>query len=153
MYKTRSKRKREPAVLSFEESERRALLHKDWTRYKMKQHINEIMAVTRVRWSQQRALEELRKESEELYQSAIQVCCNGSGNGLRNVWFSVSAVLCLNSKSAASKKICLMYFSTFKCRAFKYSENPLALSAFRILFDGARLSCGCISSCVKLLLS
>ena len=60
-------------VLSFEESERRALLHKEWTRYKMKQHHNEIMAVDRVRWSQQRALEELRKESEELYQSAIQV--------------------------------------------------------------------------------
>ena len=73
VHKTCSKRKREPAVLSFEESERRALLHKDWTRYKTKQHNKEIMAVARVHGSQQRALEELRKESEELYQSAIQV--------------------------------------------------------------------------------
>jgi len=69
----RSKRKREPTVLSFEESERRALLHKAWTRYKTKQHHTEMMAVARVLWSQQRALEELRKESEELYQNAIQV--------------------------------------------------------------------------------
>jgi len=60
-------------VLSFEESERRALLLKDWTRYKTKQHYREMAAVTQLRWSQQRALEELRKESEELYQSAIQV--------------------------------------------------------------------------------
>ena len=60
-------------MLSFEESERRALLLKDWTRYKTKQHFCEMAAVTRVRRSQQRALEELRKESEELYQSAIQV--------------------------------------------------------------------------------
>jgi len=71
--KTCSKRKREPTVLSFEESERRALLLKDWTRYKAKQHFREMAAVARVCWSQQRALEELRKESEELYQSAIQV--------------------------------------------------------------------------------
>ena len=68
-----SKRKREPTVLSFDESERRALLHKEWTRYKTTQHRNEMTAVARVCRSQQRALEELRKESEELYQSAIQV--------------------------------------------------------------------------------
>ena len=68
-----SKRKREAAVLSFDESERRALLHKDWTRYKTKQHHTEMIAVGRLRWAQQRALDELRSESEELYQSAIQV--------------------------------------------------------------------------------
>jgi len=72
-WKLCSKRKREPAVLSFEESERRALLLKDWTRYKTKQHRDEMTKVAQVRWSQQRALEELRKESEELYESAIQV--------------------------------------------------------------------------------
>lgn len=71
--KTFSKRKRDPAVLSFEESERRALLLKDWTRYKTKQHRNEMTIVARACRSQERALEELRKESEELYQSAIQV--------------------------------------------------------------------------------
>jgi len=60
-------------VLDFDESERRALLHKDWTRYKTKQHTNEMTAVARVRWAQQQALEELRRESEELYQSAVQV--------------------------------------------------------------------------------
>jgi len=105
----RSKRKREPAVLNFEESERRALLHKDWTRYKMKQHCNEMTAVMRVRWSQQRALEELQKESEELYQSAIQVCRGGSDNILQNVPFSVFH---LHSKSAA-QNTCSKYVSTF----------------------------------------
>ena len=60
-------------MLSFDESERRALLLKEWTRYKTKQHRSEMLAFARVCQSQQRALEELRKESEELYQSAIQV--------------------------------------------------------------------------------
>lgn len=60
-------------MLDFDESERRALLHKDWTRYKTKQHTNEMTAVALVRWAQQQALEELRRESEELYQSAVQV--------------------------------------------------------------------------------
>lgn len=71
--KTLDKRKREPTVLSFEESERRALLLKDWTRYKTTQHFREMAAVTGMCRSRQRALEELRTESEELYQSAIQV--------------------------------------------------------------------------------
>jgi len=74
-----SKRQREPALLSFDESERRALLHKDWTRYKLRQHSCEMLKVARVRWLQKQALEELRKESEELYQSAIQVCLGFGG--------------------------------------------------------------------------
>jgi len=92
-----SKRKREAAVLSFEESERRALLHKDWTRYKTRQHRDEMLVVARLRGSQQRALDELRSESEELYQSAIQVGhsettlsmhteCNGMTTRVSNKW-------------------------------------------------------------------
>jgi len=68
-------------VLSFDESERRALLHKDWTRYKMQQHRNEVLALAQLRQSQSRALEELRKESEELYQSAVQVRSHFWGRG------------------------------------------------------------------------
>ena len=68
-----SSRKREQGALTFEESERRALLLKDWTRYKRRQHMAEMQQITKALESQQKALEALREESEELYQQAIQV--------------------------------------------------------------------------------
>jgi large subunit ribosomal protein L40 len=71
--KTLDKRKRDTRVLSFDESERRAALIKDWSRYKYHQYIAENRTITRIRESQQHALDELRKESEELYQQAVQV--------------------------------------------------------------------------------
>ena len=64
-------RKLEP--LSFEESESRALLMKQWTRYKLTQHANEMNTIQTAMLSQQVALQELRNESEELYQQAILV--------------------------------------------------------------------------------
>ena len=64
-------RKLEP--LSFEESESRALLMKQWTRYKLQQHANEMNTIQTAMLSQQVALQELRNESEELYQQAILV--------------------------------------------------------------------------------
>lgn len=74
-----SKRKRESVALTFDETERRALLHKNWSRYKLNQFVSEMSVVSRVLESQRRALQELRNESEELYQQAIQVrlriCC------------------------------------------------------------------------------
>ena len=57
----------------FEESEYRAHLHKDWTRYKTEQFTFEMKAISQAVESQRTALNELRSESEELYQLAIQV--------------------------------------------------------------------------------
>ena len=62
-----------PEALTFEESERRALLMKEWTRYKAQQYKAECVAVAIALNAQQVALQELREESEELYQLAIQV--------------------------------------------------------------------------------
>lgn len=58
--------------LSFEESERRALLQKEWCRYKQEQHMAEVEAVQLALEAQREALEELRIESEELYQAALK---------------------------------------------------------------------------------
>lgn len=55
-----------------EEKERRAILHKDWARYKRIEYIAQHRICTQILDSQNKALDELRKESEELYQAAIQ---------------------------------------------------------------------------------
>lgn len=57
--------------LPFEESEYRALLLKEWSRYKQAQHKAEMTAITEALKAQTQALEELRLESEELYRAAI----------------------------------------------------------------------------------
>ncbi|XP_028270132.1 large ribosomal subunit protein mL40 [Parambassis ranga] len=57
--------------LSFQESERRALLLKEWSRYKQKQHMDEMQAVEFALKAQSEALEELKLESEELYKAAL----------------------------------------------------------------------------------
>lgn len=66
------KRTRPKAALSQEEIESRAILQKEWARYKLKQKSQELQVVDRLMQAQQKALEELRKESEELFQEAIQ---------------------------------------------------------------------------------
>jgi len=53
--------------------ESRILLKKDWNRYKSQQHLANIQAIDSIFYSQQKALDELRAESEDLYQEAIQV--------------------------------------------------------------------------------
>ncbi|KAK7499884.1 hypothetical protein BaRGS_00008975 [Batillaria attramentaria] len=65
-------RRREPAVLTFEESESRALLQKEWSRYKFRQFTEETAMLSSLLASQERALEELKFESPELYQMALQ---------------------------------------------------------------------------------
>lgn len=60
-------------TLSAEQLEARALLEKQWAAYKREQHIADIQMLDRISFCQQKALDELRKESEELYQEAIQV--------------------------------------------------------------------------------
>ncbi|CAM2103126.1 large ribosomal subunit protein mL40 isoform X1 [Lepidochelys kempii] len=65
-------RVRDISPLSFEESERRALLLKKWALYKQKEHEAEMETLKSLMAAQQEALEELRLESEELYQAAIR---------------------------------------------------------------------------------
>jgi large subunit ribosomal protein L40 len=59
--------------LSDEEIESRALLNKEWTKYKRQEHLKDIQAIDSIFYSQQKALDELKAESKELYQEAIQV--------------------------------------------------------------------------------
>lgn len=60
-------------ALSPDTIEKRALLLKRWNGYKNKQHLATIQMLDRITFAQQKALDELRKESEELYQEAIQI--------------------------------------------------------------------------------
>ncbi|XP_029960652.1 large ribosomal subunit protein mL40 [Salarias fasciatus] len=64
-------RERSMPRLSFEESEGRALLLKEWSRYKRKQHMAEMKSVELALEAQREALQELKLESEELYQAAL----------------------------------------------------------------------------------
>jgi large subunit ribosomal protein L40 len=66
-------REREVPPLTSEVEEERAFLHKEWTRYKHKQHMKDMQMIDRLVFAQQKALDELRQESEELYEAAIQV--------------------------------------------------------------------------------
>lgn len=68
------KRIRTNEPISNDKLEKRTLLLKEWAKYKHQQHLKDIQMLDRIMYSQQRALDELRKESEELYQEAIQVC-------------------------------------------------------------------------------
>ncbi|XP_008416377.1 large ribosomal subunit protein mL40 [Poecilia reticulata] len=65
-------RERIPPTVSFEESESRALLLKEWSRYKQKQHMAEVEAIELALEAQREALEELKMESEELYRAALK---------------------------------------------------------------------------------
>lgn len=56
--------------------ERRALLIKEWSKFKSEQHHRELKLLDGVIKSQAEALKELRLESEDLYQKAIQVFIN-----------------------------------------------------------------------------
>lgn len=66
-------RLRDIPPLSEEEAESRILLQKEWTKYKTQQYLADAQMIDSMLYSQQRALDELRAESEELYQEAIQV--------------------------------------------------------------------------------
>ncbi|XP_042585164.1 39S ribosomal protein L40, mitochondrial-like isoform X1 [Cyprinus carpio] len=62
---------RDAPKLSFEESERRALLLKEWSRYKYSQHQTEMDTINEALEAQRQALDELKLESEELYKAAL----------------------------------------------------------------------------------
>uniref|UniRef100_A0A1B6DHD1 Large ribosomal subunit protein mL40 n=1 Tax=Clastoptera arizonana TaxID=38151 RepID=A0A1B6DHD1_9HEMI len=66
-------RSRKASVLTPEILDERVLLTKAWSRYKLKSHLADVQMIDRIMYSQQKALDELQKESEDLYQAAIQV--------------------------------------------------------------------------------
>ncbi|XP_054092108.1 39S ribosomal protein L40, mitochondrial [Zeugodacus cucurbitae] len=68
----KDKRIRKLSPLSEENLEKRALLIKQWAKYKHQEKVSDFQTLDRLLQSQNRALDELRKESEELYQEAIQ---------------------------------------------------------------------------------
>lgn len=66
-------RKRAVPEISEEEQEKRALLQKEWSKYRFDQHVKETRLIEDFLKSQEKALKELQSESEELYQQAIKV--------------------------------------------------------------------------------
>ncbi|UJR20919.1 hypothetical protein I4U23_024028 [Adineta vaga] len=66
-------RKRSPSELTSEETTQRLMLNRDWAKHKHKQHQQEINLISRALKSQENALEQLKQESEQLYEQAIQV--------------------------------------------------------------------------------
>ncbi|XP_043492233.1 39S ribosomal protein L40, mitochondrial isoform X2 [Polistes fuscatus] len=68
----KEERTRKLLPLSEEEEDRRILLQKEWSRYKQKQYLDDIRTIDRFISSQNKALQELKAESEELYNEAIQ---------------------------------------------------------------------------------
>lgn len=69
----RERRRPSPSITD-EILEKRILLEKQWAKYKNDQHLSDAKMLDRILQSHQRALQELRNESEELYQAAVQVC-------------------------------------------------------------------------------
>lgn len=65
-------RTRNLPALSDEEKEYRRLLMKKWAVYRNQEILKDYQAVDRMVSAQKKALEELKLESEELYQAAIQ---------------------------------------------------------------------------------
>ncbi|CAF3338836.1 unnamed protein product [Rotaria socialis] len=66
-------RKRSTVELTSEETTRRLMLNRDWAKHKHRQHQQEITLMSRAFKSQEDALEQLKLESEELYDKALQV--------------------------------------------------------------------------------
>ncbi|XP_034663586.1 39S ribosomal protein L40, mitochondrial [Drosophila subobscura] len=69
----KDKRQRKLTTLGSAEVEERALLKKEWARYKHDERVADFQIIDRLVQSQNKALEELRRESEDLYQAAIEV--------------------------------------------------------------------------------
>ncbi|BFF89258.1 39S ribosomal protein L40 mitochondrial [Drosophila madeirensis] len=67
------KRQRKLTPLGSAEVEERALLKKEWARFKHDERVADFQIIDRLVQSQNKALEELRRESEDLYQAAIEV--------------------------------------------------------------------------------
>lgn len=66
-------RQRPKVELTSEETTRRLMINRDWAKYKHKQQQEEMATIDRAIQSQEKALAELKLESESLYEQAIQV--------------------------------------------------------------------------------
>ncbi|XP_057338585.1 39S ribosomal protein L40, mitochondrial [Microplitis mediator] len=66
-------RTREPPKLTPEILEERALLFKDWCRYKHHQYVEDLETTDTIILSQKKALEELKAESVDLYNAALEL--------------------------------------------------------------------------------
>ncbi|KXJ81400.1 hypothetical protein RP20_CCG019996 [Aedes albopictus] len=66
-------RKRTAVKMSPEVLESLVLLEKQWAKYRMEQKLQDYQLIDRVLAAQTKALNELRLESEELYQKALRV--------------------------------------------------------------------------------
>ncbi|KAL4229090.1 39S ribosomal protein L40 [Mactra antiquata] len=65
-------RQREKITYSSDQLETQILLEKDWSRYKTKQAVAENRLLKNIIKSQEKALQKLREESEDLYQRALE---------------------------------------------------------------------------------
>ncbi|KPJ18278.1 39S ribosomal protein L40, mitochondrial [Papilio machaon] len=65
------KRKRPDVKLSEQEVEARALLQKEWSRYKRAEYMSTVAQIDRIMGAQKRALDMLYEESEDLYNEAV----------------------------------------------------------------------------------
>ncbi|CAH2045141.1 unnamed protein product, partial [Iphiclides podalirius] len=65
------KRKRPPVQLSAQEVEARAIMQKEWSRYKHSEYIANIAQIDRIMAAQRRALDKLYEQSEDLYNEAV----------------------------------------------------------------------------------
>ncbi|GAB0088271.1 mitochondrial ribosomal protein L40 [Sergentomyia squamirostris] len=68
----KKERQRPATLLNPETLEERVLLQKEWARYKGKQKLANYQLIDQVMQAQSKALDELKLESEELYEAAIQ---------------------------------------------------------------------------------
>ena len=59
-------------MLTEEETERRALLNKKWSNYRMSEQIKDFKLLDQLVQAQEKSLQELKFESEFLFQKAIQ---------------------------------------------------------------------------------
>lgn len=68
-----AERQRPAPVLTDEETETRALLNKEWARFQMKKHIEELTMSRKKVDARNAALRELKKESQFLYDEALKM--------------------------------------------------------------------------------
>lgn len=73
IYNNRKLHERPLPAIAKELENQRVLLFKKWTTYKIKQQLADIKLCDRLLLSQQFALDQLKNESEELYNAAIQL--------------------------------------------------------------------------------
>lgn len=66
-------RKRQRVAIPEEEKERRFLLIKEWSRYRMEQHKQELQRLHGLKKSREKALRELKKVSLPLYNQALEL--------------------------------------------------------------------------------